>query len=45
MAVFAALAVLGDPVAPVTAEGAEIGWPDGFAVRIRFGSLEVIPAC
>jgi hypothetical protein len=31
----------GDPVAAVTAEGAEIGWPDGFAVRIRFGPLQV----
>ncbi|HET6707362.1 DUF2264 domain-containing protein [Amycolatopsis sp.] len=44
-AVFAALAVLGteagDPAASVTGEGAEIGWPDGFAVRIRFGPLRV----
>ncbi|MER6794428.1 DUF2264 domain-containing protein, partial [Amycolatopsis mediterranei] len=44
-AVFVALAVLGtdtgDPVAAVTEEGAEIGWPDGFSVRIRFGPLQV----
>ncbi|MEU5262797.1 DUF2264 domain-containing protein [Amycolatopsis sp. NPDC021455] len=43
--VFAALAVLGTetehPVASATTEGVEIGWPDGFAVRIRFGPLQV----
>ncbi|MFI5593788.1 hypothetical protein ACIA5G_52830 [Amycolatopsis sp. NPDC051758] len=43
--VFVALAVLGteadDLVGSATAEGAEVRWPDGFTVRIRFGPLRV----
>jgi len=43
--VFAAVAVLGaeagDPSASVAEEEVGIGWPDGFAVRIRFGPLRV----
>ncbi|SEC53856.1 hypothetical protein SAMN04489727_4121 [Amycolatopsis tolypomycina] len=44
-AVFVALAALGgeagDSVASVVEEGVDVGWPDGFAVRIRFGPLRV----
>ncbi|MFF1612388.1 DUF2264 domain-containing protein [Amycolatopsis sp. NPDC058278] len=43
--VFVALAVLGtetdDLVASATAEGAEVRWPDGFTVWIRFGPVRV----